>query len=630
MGNGRAIPIVILTLLTIWILLTSALPGSATMLVDGGKKNPKVGWEGPRVPHALSNYEEINPFLSPSLGEDGLRNWSFYWPKAEPLTPSPSDWVVTEEEVRENEIITLTGNLIIKAGGNLTLVNCELYVSGDEWQIRVEEGGVFNVRSSYITTHKFYVYGELTMYDSHLTKCRGGLWLETDEGVVLENCEIDQNVIGILCNWSSNIAITGCVITSSGVGIDCFNSSDITIRDCVIGCGISCYGCSDIYIVGCTIPYTRHCSISCSTSSDINIVNCTIRGYEGGIECFRSSDIVITNCVVNGSLCGIGCCNSLNISITECRIDQNVVGIGCSHSSDIVIQKCIISQSEIGVCCRSFHLVIKDNVFIRGGIYLSGDELRYYASHVIEDNMVNGRPLYYVVNITGPYNVPSDAGQAIIANSRHINLMGANLSCTSIGLQIMYSEDVHVKNCIINKNVHNGIRCYYSRCISIMSCVVSQNGQTGIVFYRSSDIAITRCEVSHNYRHGVFCSLSPNTVIHYCNIHGNIRHGLYVFGAYLVNATYNWWNSTTGPEFKEQGDPYDPEEVYSVNGTEYLLYEPWLKEPVAIKPPQGGTIPSWPIIPPTIAGIPTIYLIIGIAGAVAAITVLAWQWRKAK
>jgi len=59
----------------------------------------------------------------------------------------------------------------------------------------------------------------------------------------------------------------------------------------------------------------------------------------------------------------------------------------------------------------------------------------------------------------------------------------------------------------------------------------------------------------------------------------------------VVNATYNWWGSPDGPEYKAVGDPYDPEEVYSHDGPKYLVYEPWLGGPVIeIISPRSGAI----------------------------------------
>ena len=68
-------------------------------------------------------------------------------PEPKPLSPSPGDWVVSGTEVRENEVIILTGNLVVESG-NLTLINCTLLMNctyDGEWQIRVESGSIMNV-----------------------------------------------------------------------------------------------------------------------------------------------------------------------------------------------------------------------------------------------------------------------------------------------------------------------------------------------------------------------------------------------------------------------------------------------------------------------------------------------------
>jgi len=302
--------------------------------------------------------------------------------KPKPLTPGPDDWIVTGEEVHENETIILTGNLIVQSGGNLTLINCTLLMDcsyDGQYQIKVESGGIMNVlEGSNITAYDpeheflFYVYGQLTMRNSFLSECGyiwdySGLRLQTDEGVLIENCTISKCYIGICCYNALNVTIANCTISQNDLfGISCWNSS-----------------------------------------SNITITNCTIsQNHENGINCWY-------------------------------------------HSSDIAIMNCVISQNGLGINCTE---------------------------------------------------------------------------------------------CLEN--------------ITITNCTISYNGWCGVQCWSSSAIAI-----------------------HYCDIFSNDEHGLYVEGTYVVDATYCWWGSSNGPEYKEEGDPYDPEEVYSENGPEYVLYEPWLTEP---------------------------------------------------
>jgi len=255
-------------------------------------------------------------------------------PEPGPLSPGPGDWVVSGTEVRKNEVIILTGNLIVEPGGNLTLINCTLIMNctyDGEWKIKVESGSIMNVlKGSVIRAYDpyyefmFYVYGRLIMRDSELHECgydrdHPGLWIKSDEGIMIENCTISQN------DWY-------------------------------------------------------------------------------GIVCYRSSNIMITGCEINwNDWHGIYCDGSLHTTITDCNIDHNGYGIGCWNSF--------------------------------------------------------------------------------------------------------------------------------------------------------------------------------NTTIIRCNITNNEEHGLYVFGFFVVSAAYNWWGSPDGPEYKAEGDPDDPEEVYSYYGPRYIIYEPWLTKP---------------------------------------------------
>ena len=744
MAHRRVISAILLALLTASVLLAS-LPSSPVAISASKTERPIARAEAglSEMPEALKRArgratapplpwlsdKELPhgwPYPRPELHKDelaGLGNLSSpeHEPMAvepKPLTPGPGDWVVSGEEVRRDETIILTGNLIVQPGGNLTLTNCTLYMNcscNGEWQIKVESGGVMNVlEGSNITAYVpefdflFYVYGSLTMRDSELHECGyewdyPGLWLETDEGVIIENCtitncydgircedssdititncEISQNYDGIFCRDSSDITITDCEISQNYDGIDCWDSSNIAITDCEISqnyrIGIYCYYCcnSDISVTDCEISQNEWAGVYCYESSDITIMNCEIsqNNYDG-IDCYYSSDITIRNNVfsydgvflwgdgichcashtiedntVNGKPLyyivnvtgpytvpsdagqviivnsthirlanmnlsytdigleivyaedvhvensiisqndddGIYCRGSSDITITDCEISQNDYGIYCERSSNIVITSCEINQNDrYGIycyyCCNSdisvtdceisqnewagvycwcsSDITIRNNVFSYDGVFLRGEKLCHYASHTIEDNTVNGKPLYYIVNITGPYNVPSNAGQIIIVNSTHIRLTGANLSCTCIGLEIAYSKDIQVENYIINQDL-GGIVCEQSSGITITNCTISQDG------------------------YGIYCYWS-NTTVHYCNIFSNDDHGLYVKGAYVVNATYNWWGSPDGPEYQYYGDPYDPEEVYSQDGPEYVLYDPWLTEPIDLAPPS--------------------------------------------
>lgn len=77
----------------------------------------------------------------------------------------------------------------------------------------------------------------------------------------------------------------------------------------------------------------------------------------------------------------------------------------------------------------------------------------------------------------------------------------------------------------------------------------------------------------------MFFCVASNLTVKYCNIFGNFEYGVCnYYGPSKINATFNWWGSSEGPEFDfSWGDPFVPEEVnYD------FISEPWLTEPAAI------------------------------------------------
>ena len=450
-----------------------------------------------------------------------------------------------------NEEIVLTGNLIIEPGGNLTFVNGTLYMNcayDGEWQIVVNSTGTFNVLDgSVITAYDpeyeflFYVYGSLIMRDSELHECGydydypGLCIIESDEGVVIENSTISDNFSGISCYESSSITVSGCNISYNGYGILCEYSSNITISRCNIsynGDGINCWDSSSIAVLGCNISYNGH-AIGCCYSSNITVSGCKVSYNEhGGIDCWGSSDVTVSGC----------------------KIGDNLKGVLLYFSSNVTI---------IG------------NTFVNNGVDIWG-ELKH-CIHDIRNNTVNGKPLMYILNATG-YSVPPNAGEVIIVNSINVLVSGANLSNTDTSIEVLYSNNTSIEDCVIKSNFV-GIACSFSNGLNISGCDISNNDWEGILCYESSNIMIYKCVISYNVEFGgIYCHDSSNVSVHYCDIIGNVGHGLYNSGPYLVNATHNWWGSPDGPEYKEEGDPYDPEEVYSDYGPEYLIYEPWLAE----------------------------------------------------
>ena len=259
-----------------------------------------------------------------------------------PLSRGPGDWVITGTEIKENENIILTGNMIVESGGNLTLINCTLLINcsyDGEWQIRVEDDGILNVlRGTIITAYNqeheflFYVFGQLTMCNSELHHC-GYNWTYPglviySHDVLIKKSIISENWHGIWC--SSQALICECeIVMNKKDGIRLWNSK-ATIRNC---------NCSD----------NGNHGIFCGNSSPI-IYNCTLTTNEehGSIYCFNSSPLIY-KCTIASNCDGITCVNRSSPTIMMCVIEYNRYGICCAHESEPKIYRCNILLNQYGI-----------------------------------------------------------------------------------------------------------------------------------------------------------------------------------------------------------------------------------------------------------------------------------------
>ena len=80
------------------------------------------------------------------------------------------------------------------------------------------------------------------------------------------------------------------------------------------------------------------------------------------------------------------------------------------------------------------------------GMFEAGEEPEYFTTHSITGCTVNGGPLFYAANLES-VSAPADAGQVIVAGCGRVTVEGADVSNGSMGMQIIYCDDVQVLRC---------------------------------------------------------------------------------------------------------------------------------------------------------------------------------------
>jgi parallel beta-helix repeat protein len=160
-------------------------------------------------------------------------------------------------------------------------------------------------------------------------------------------------------------------------------------------------------------------------------------------------------------------------------------GIMIRDSSHSNISGNIISNNLNGLMIGlSECIIIHENLFINDGILFVQDFKPYY-NHDIQNNIVNGKPLYYFKN-KDDFAVPSNAGQIILYDCDNVLISEMDIENTDWAVQLFYCHDCIVQNSKISNNEWIGIHLRFSDEITIQNNTLSSNRAYGTDFEYSA------------------------------------------------------------------------------------------------------------------------------------------------
>jgi parallel beta-helix repeat protein len=305
----------------------------------------------------------------------------------------------------------------------------------------------------------------------------------------------------ILVNCTNNV-VKGLDLTNTSYGVQLRNTEDCQISDNTFSNGIG--GISVINSHGNTI-------------SGNDVSNCE---HQDGIRVELSSkNIIENNRLSNNALYGIRLQESCNNTASNNIITENYMGIGCWYRicrDNIITDNIISDNEECGVSLDASNNIVCNNVFsdnVYGGIQVNsydhqilGNEFYndgiyipesscLYRDNKIENNMVNGRPLVYLKDVSNKRI--NSAGQIILCKCNRITIENQLLNNTIIGMTL-----IQTKNCHISGNNLNSNRMF------------------GLKMFNSNKNTITRNSISSNLYHGIYMEYSNRNIIsknHICN-----------------------------------------------------------------------------------------------------------------
>jgi len=228
-----------------------------------------------------------------------------------------------------------------------------------------------------------------------------------------------------------------------------------------------------------------------------NIV--TSKGYSIWISSSSNNNAVIGNTITDNHWDGIMIEDgSSRNTIIENTIDANRFGIHLSESSGNNIS---------------------NNIFKSNGIMIAGDRyIESWNSHIIKNNIANGRPIRYYKNMDN-VTFPCDTAQVILANCSNFCIKNLNLSDVDIGIQLGFSSNNTITENVINNN-YGGIRLYCSLDNTITENIITDNFCSGIWQSGSSRNTIIENTIDNNY-YGIRLYFSYNITIRRNTIQNN-------------------------------------------------------------------------------------------------------------
>jgi parallel beta-helix repeat protein len=308
------------------------------------------------------------------------------------------------------------------------------------------------------------------------------------------------NVLMITSDW---VNITGFTITSGSLGDDTGIGLDSSY--CIV---------SDNNII-----FNNDYGIYFYPSSKGNIIinnNISSNSY-GAMRLYDRGNNITGNIISSNGQFGIFLDSSSGNNVTDNIISlNNRIGLYLYHSTENTIT---------------------GNTMIQDGIFILGDQIEHWNSHLIDTtNTVNDKPVYYWKNQNNGV-IPGSAGQVILANCTDIRIVDQELTEGSVGILLGFSS----YNNIINNNISGnyiGIFLCHSNANNITNNNASFNDRDGIYLESSAYNDIIKNTALSNNEYGIYLTYSPENNLIENIVNSNTERGI-LLGYSNLNSILN-------------------------------------------------------------------------------------------
>ena len=302
-------------------------------------------------------------------------------------------------------------------------------------------------------------------------------------------------------------------------------------------------------------------------STNIRVEGLDLRNnYQGILIAYSNNTIIRQNNVTNNQY-GMQFDSSYNNNISGNNITNNDAGIDLSSSSNNSVSGNSITANNgpgIDIESCSNNSVIGNNITDNGdGIYLlysssnnsvggnnitanGGDGIWLYSSsnnsvsgnsfvndglevrssygNVVTGNLVNGKPLVYLEDVSD-YAV-GDAGQVVLVNCNNVTVENLNLSNTTIGVELWETNNTTISGNNITANNWDGIWLESSSNNSLTGNNIANNGGGIVLEFSSNNNSVGGNNITANGGDGIWLYSSSNNSVSGNSITANNGPGI--------------------------------------------------------------------------------------------------------
>jgi parallel beta-helix repeat protein len=179
------------------------------------------------------------------------------------------------------------------------------------------------------------------------------------------------------------------------------------------------------------------------------------------------------------------------------------------------------------------HFTIKNNSFTNDGIWITNS-----PDNTIENNTVNGKELLYLEEKTNVV-IDNKIGQVILINCSNIIMRNLTLSHSTVGCELMNTNNCTIYNCSSYANNDENIFSGYSEDVTIQNLNFGDSIY-GIVIWHCQRTKIANCIGEYDCEVDFYIDGSPDTTLYHNQITVSMGNwGMEVFNSNNLSMSYN-------------------------------------------------------------------------------------------